>query len=320
MSVDKVVASFQDWYQTLPTAQRGFPARGTIGAALVVLERLKDGCDLSIAAHRTEHGAQVAGAGGNAVARILAAHGEERDFLREGGRTNRGTLPAIESMLLVLADAGLGDLPSGARETLIHEQLQGFLVSRVREWHGLSRLRFDYDVSKSTRALLRELLETARQEGKAGALAQHLVGAKLQLRFPDTVVVNETWTTADEQTNRAGDFVLGDTAFHVTVAPSIGVIERCADNLRQGLKTYLVVPHDTAAAAEQMAQTQLQDRAAGVAVAHFDAFVAQNLDELSEFTRDGMRKGLRALLDMYNTRVAAVEPDRSLLVEIPDNL
>jgi hypothetical protein len=41
---------------------------------------------------------------------------------------------------------------------------------------------------------------------------------------------------------------------------------------------------------------------------------------VGEFGKAALAKNLRALLEKYNERVLAVEIDRSLLIEIPENL
>lgn len=115
---DRVCSDFEGWYNSLPVHKpSNWPARGTVAVALVVLEDLKDDFDLSLDSHRTSGKAQMKGVGVARVTRILAAHGETRPFLKEGGRTNRGGPGAIESMLRVLAGSGLGTLPPSERST-----------------------------------------------------------------------------------------------------------------------------------------------------------------------------------------------------------
>ncbi|MBI4192512.1 MAG: DUF4928 family protein [Betaproteobacteria bacterium] len=43
-------------------------------------------------------------------------------------------------------------------------------------------------------------------------------------------------------------------------------------------------------------------------------------DEISEFSTTRLRKDLYRLLSTYNDRISAVEADKSLLIEIPQNL
>ena len=57
-----------------------------------------------------------------------------------------------------------------------------------------------------------------------------------------------------------------------------------------------------------------------VAIVGIATFVGQNVEEMSEFGQPQFEITLRQLLDVYNERVREVEPDPSLLIEIPSNL
>lgn len=46
-------------------------------------------------------------------------------------------------------------------------------------------IKFDYDVKRTTRQCVKDILAAARQTSKEGPVAQYLIGAKLKLRFPD---------------------------------------------------------------------------------------------------------------------------------------
>ena len=96
---------------------------------------------------------------------------------------------------------------------MILENLQLFLVEKVREYHNRQRIHFVYDPTKTTRQLINEILQVARETGKEGPVAQHLVGAKLQLRFPTEKISNESYSTADDQLGRPGDFVVNAPFF-----------------------------------------------------------------------------------------------------------
>jgi hypothetical protein len=165
--------------------------------------------------------------------------------------------------------------------------------------------------------IVHELLHLAASEGKAGPVAQHIVGAKLQLRFPDLAVSNESANTADMQTQRPGDFLIGNTAFHITVAPMTPVFEKCKHNIAQGLKPFLLVPDNkligTRQNAEQMSEQQ-------IAVESIESFVSQNIDEISVFQKDNLILRIKDLIAVYNKRVDEVETDKSLMIELPSNL
>lgn len=313
---ERVLTALQQWFDDLPHTRAGMPARGSIAAALAVTERLKEDFSLDLADHRAEGGAQIRGTGGHAVAAILARHGDERSFLAEGGRTNRGAPAAIEALLQRLTGTGIEDLSNDDRNRVL-EGVQRFLVEKVAEYHSRERIRFNFSDQASATALVARLMATAREQGQAGEVAQHLVGAKLQLRFPGAAIQNETTSTADAPTGRPGDFAVGDAAFHVTVAPQPGVMERCQRNLNDGIRPQLVVPADRLAAAKELAE---QASGEGIAVLSLEQFVAQNVEELGGYSADGFRDQLAALLVMYNARVDAVELDKSLLIALPPQL
>jgi len=304
------------WYANLRRYSGGFPARGSISGALVVLERLKRDFDLSIDAHTAAGGSQIRGASGEAVRSILVRFGESRRFVSEGGRTNRGLRGDVANMLGSLTSAGLDELTASERNWILSD-LQGFLVEKVREFHGRQRLKVTYDPSKSSRQAVGDLLASAREVGKGGQVAQYLVGAKLQLRFPNDLIGNESYSTADEQLGRPGDFLVGDTAFHVTVAPMSGVYDRCKQNLNDGYRTFLLVPENSTIGARQNAEATAPGQ---IAVESIESFVGQNVEELSDFSKDKISNGFRRLLETYNERVDAAEADKSVLVEIPPNL
>ena len=195
--------------------------------------------------------------------------------------------------------------------------LQQILVDEIGEYHNRQRRTIVYDPAKSTRQFLDEALSVARDHGKEGPVAQYLVGAKLQLRFPDIEIRNVSFSTADVQSGEPGDFYVGDTVFHVTVAPMLPVFEKCKLNVDQGLRVYLLVTEQSLVGARQNAEGVSPGR---IGVESIESFVAQNVDELSSFSFQGLQQEVRGLLVMYNQRVDAVEADKSMLIDIPQNL
>lgn len=317
MTNEAIFAAFAWWYKSLPLQPNKFPARGAIGAALVVLEHLKEDYDLDLDSHRAEKGqAQIRGLSGAAVSKILAEFGETRPFLSEGGRTNRGTPGAVGSLLKCLTGMKLDQLKAEDRNGLLRK-LQGLLVEKVQEFHGRQRIKFVFDARKTTRQIVHEILEAAQQTGKLGAVAQYLVGAKLQLRFPGIKVSNDSYSTADVQLGRKGDFLIADTAFHVTVAPMPAVYEKCKTNLDAGCRVYLLVPESAVIGARQNAELIAQGK---IAVESIESFVSQNVEELSTFSQKGLLTEFLKLLETYNQRVDSVEADKSMMIEIPLNL
>jgi hypothetical protein len=310
-----VLQAFRQWLDGLPR-ERDLPDMGTVAVTLVLLENLASEFDLSPEAHRTSGGWQLRGAGGPATRRILARYGETRPFLAEGGRTSRGAADKAVSLLPVLEPLGLERLSDQQRREVI-EALQQELVGKVRAFHAGKRLEPVYDPSATTLANIEQLLALAAETGKAGAVAQHLVGAKLEVRFPEAGIERHRAAAADVPTGRAGDFEFGDTTFHVTLAPNEAVVEKCRRNLERGRRVYLLVPGSRIQAAAQLVENA--GVVSRVSVRGIEGFVAQNLDEIASFSQSGQSVGLRQLFEAYNAR-ANVENDPALLIEIPDNL
>lgn len=314
MSPD-VPQQFQHWYDSR-RRYGGFPAKGTMAGALVVLERLKVDYDLGIDAHTAGGGSQIRGASGTAVRRILARFGETRPFVSEGGRTNRGLRGDIEAMLDAFRSLQI-EAKSAEARTAVLEDCQRFLVGKVRQFHSRRRLEVVFDPTMTIRDLVRRILEIARERGQSGQVAQYLVGAKLALRFRDLEIPNNSYSTADQQLGRLGDFVVRDTAFHVTMTPTDDVYGRCRTNVDRGMRAYLLVPEEHVQSVRTRARDELLGR---VAVESIESFVGQNVEEMAAFSQDDLEDKVHALLLTYNQRVDAVEVDKSVMIEIPPNL
>jgi len=90
------------------------------------------------------------------------------------------------------------------------------------------------DVIKSV-CVVSDILKavTERSDKPTGAVLQHLIGAKLQLRFPDIHIGRNA---ADLHTDYEGDFQVRTTAFHVTTVSLEKLISRCVENNRAGYR------------------------------------------------------------------------------------
>lgn len=49
-------------------------------------------------------------------------------------------------------------------------------------------------------------------------------------------------------------------------------------------------------------------------------FVGQNVAEMAEFGKEGLRNGLRALFETYNARARDAGEKPSVMLKIPENL
>jgi len=316
--IDSALHIFSTWFCQLKVHKvSGGPARGTIAAALLILEKLQAEFNLDLDSYRTQRGqTQIAGLSASAIAGILKKFGETRPFLREGGRTNRGGAGDMGRMLQSIAEMKLDRLPKSERN-LVLQQLQLFLVKRINDFHNRQVLKVLYDPIFSTWQFIHNLLKVASERGKEGQIAQYLVGAKLQLRYPKVDVENYSYSTADEQLKRRGDFQINDTVFHITVSPMQAVYDKCKSNVDEGFRAYLLVPDRLLAAAKGNAEIHLPGR---VFVESIESFIGQNVEELSAFSRSKLVGEFRQLLEIYNRRVDAIESDKSVLIEIPANM
>lgn len=315
MNSKKIETAVRSWIANLTHYKQngGLPARGTLGGALVVLERLKSRYVLEISAHTAPGGTQLSGLSGAKVKKLLATLGEHRDFGSEVGRTNRGSRDEVAMLLGALQPLRLETLTEAERSSLL-KTAQEYVGQVIAEWFNRQRLEFAFEPTASTRNTISTLLDAARTAGKEGPVAQHLVGAKLAMRFPKLVFSNQSASTADVQTQRDGDFRLGDMPIHVTVAPMQGVYDKCARNIGNGLRPLLLVPDRHLTTARGNAELM---GLRGLAVESVETYVALNCDELTAGTRDLQPAQLRTLLEIYNGRVNEVEADKSLLIELP---
>jgi hypothetical protein len=141
---------------------------------------------------------------------------------------------------------------------------------------------------------VRMLTHVAREsaETTAGAVAQHLVGAKLSIRLSRREISNESYTTADQSTDRLGDFLVRDIAFHVTLSPSDTLVSsrhRC--NPQDAYRVIVLMPEGSISAVRQLAGNAGPTNR--VAVVSIEDFVGRNIEELGVFAEQSMREVLK---------------------------
>ena len=323
MIVNDFLVDVGGWYESQRKAN-GKVNSNVMSVGMILLYHMGNNHPLQEEQYLTK--SQVRGIGGTRIEKILVEHGETRKFTSEGGRTSRGTVDLARQLARLLNEApavhGYEQLDT-SQQAEVRFRLQDWFVERVRRDYFDQQFieTADYDPAKPARAVISSFMEAARNRGgnTGGALAQHLVGAKLSLRFPGESIVNEGYTTADKQTGRPGDFKVNDTAFHVTMSPSEALFKkRCRSNISNGFRPIVLVPTNRVVAAWQMADDAgLAER---IAILSIEDFVGTNVDEMAVFSALDTRAKLRQLLERYNERVRAVESDPSLQVVIPENL
>jgi hypothetical protein len=319
----RVLPALTQWVDSKRAATTGSLNTNVMTVGLMIASRMSEEFPLRREAYATR--SQVKGLSGSAISELLAHFGETRPFTSEGGRTSRGSLDLAVEIATLLneegAAAGFATLTDDDK-TVVCARIQESFVERVRvDYFDKQRIIAEIDPRKPARSAVAALLSAALARGgnSAGAVAQHLVGANLALRFPGELIGNDGYTTADQQTSRPGDFSVGDTAFHVTMSPSERLMSsRCRTNLSDGFRPLVLVPEGRVAAARQLAENA--NVGDSVEVISIEAFIGMNVEEMALFKAVDVKSGLRRLLETYNERVRGVEPDPSLQIEIPANL
>ena len=292
-----------------------FEGKGPLCVALIVTRHAHDrGLPLDPAALVTRGGGQVVGLGKGPVQSVLKQHGIERVLAAEGGRTSRGSLNNMREYVAFLNDLhhkGMADINA----------IEGYWIECVRAFFAGKPFTIKLDVSRGLRHVVRDILAQAVERQKnapgmhyAGAVLQHLVGAKLDCALGTEKCEHNSFSTADAPGSRVGDFSVDDVAIHVTMAPGEAVIERCRENLNDGYKPILITIQSGVAVAEGLAGNKgLADR---IDIFEIEQFVALNLYELGEFQAEGRRVAVDMLMERYNEIIDTVETDPSLRIEV----
>ncbi|HBO5682742.1 TPA: DUF4928 domain-containing protein [Pseudomonas aeruginosa] len=292
--------------------ERKFSRKGPLCVALVITQHArKMGLPLDPDKLLTEAGGQVLGLGKGAVQAVLNRHGISRVLAAEGGRTSRGSISNMREYV-----AFLNGLP-GAVDL---DAVEAFWIARVHEFFSAKPFKIRLDASRSLRTLVRDMVGQAEERQRntpgmqyAGAVLQHLVGAKLDCALGAGNFEHNSFSTSDAQSGRAGDFFIGDVALHITTAPGEAVIGRCRDNIDDGYRPIIVTTARGLTAAEVLAENAgLGER---IDVFEVEQFVALNLYELGKFAAEGRRVAVGELVTRYNEIIEEVETDPSLKIE-----
>lgn len=293
-----------------------FLGKGALSIALVVTQHAQTmGLPLNPDRLITSGGGQVLGTGMSTVQAILQRHSITRILAKEGGRTSRGS---INNMRVYVAF--LNRLWEEYGQINLNA-VEAFWITRVHEFFAGKPFRIRLDASRSLRTVVSDVLQQAEYRQKttpgvyyAGAVMQHLVGAKLDCIFPDRRLIHNSHSTADAPLNRAGDFLVGDVAIHVTTSPSEALIYKCRDNLDNGLRPLIVTGTRGFPIAEGLATNSgLGER---IDVFEIEQFLATNIYELGTFAADGRRTAINILVERYNQIIEEVETDPSLKIEL----
>lgn len=293
--------------------ESGISSKGALSLVLVITRNAKSKTPpFEETDFVTPQGGQVAGLGRGAVQKILSDYGIKRVLAEEGGRTSRGSLGRMRKyveLLNSLSNEGILDL----------DKIESWWISRIRMYFASKPLRIRADSARSLRSIVQSLMDAAveRQEEcpgmmVAGAVIQHLVGAKLAIALPDQHIEHHGFSVADAPSQRPGDFLIADTAVHVTTAPTESLMHKCARNLEQDLRPLVITTEIGVTVAHALAKNlHIEDR---IDILSVEQFLITNVYEWCGFDQSRRPVSMSDLIDRYNEIIGTCETDPSLRI------
>jgi hypothetical protein len=295
--------------------EQGINTKGTLSMVLVLTRKAATRTPpYDPRTFLTSKGGQVAGLSGAAIQSVLADHGIVRVLSEEGGRTSRGSIGHMTAYMQLLNEMH-------ASRMLDFQAVEKWWVERVRLYFATKPLHLKMDSASSLRSIVVQLIEAAFERQKetpgtmlAGAVMQHLVGAKLEMILPDAKIEHQGFSTADAPGARKGDFLVGDTAIHVTTAPTEALIRKCIRNIEQNIRPLIVTTMSGAGGAAALAKNA--DAAERIEILEIDQFIAANVYEWSGFEHAKRSHSMKELVEAYNRIIDQCETDPSLKIAI----
>lgn len=287
----------------------GKVSRNTVAVGIVILDHLRRKCPRS----RDEvvsQGGEIKGAR-SGLGIILESYGIPSRYLKEV-TTRQGHQDG--QRLFEKFDWGnkFLSLSENQRENLILG-LAEILTEKATTWLKRQNLKLAINRRHAPMAWVNLIIQHAKQRS-GGVVEQHLIGAKLTRRFRNISIPNYPVHAADRQTSREGDFTLSKIVYHVTAIPSRNVIQKCDGNIQIGLHPILLVPSNQEYKAKALAQDEGIDN--DLTIISIEDFVGQNIIELAIEESKDFFVILQEIIQIYNKRLAEVETDLSLQIEL----
>ena len=157
------------------------------------------------------------------------------------------------------------------------------------------------------------LVEDAKQRSD-GIVEHHLVGATLERRFKGIEIPNYPAHAGSQPTSRVGDFEISKQVYHVTATPIRSTIQKCTENIKAELHPILLVPAERENKAHKLAQDEGIDEE--ISVISIETFVALIIVHLAIDEDKDSFDVLKEIVEIYNGRLAAVESDMSLQLQV----
>ena len=287
----------------------GRVSRNTVATAIVVLDHLLEICPVS-RADVISRGGEIRGAR-SGLGGVLARHGVSPAYLKEV-TTRQSTTDGLQLFELLDWGKELEQIRKPRRTQFIEEQI-GIFAELALKWLNAKSLSPRLDRAASPSHWIAAILEAAKGRS-SGVVEQHLVGAKLKYRLSTEEIANHPAHAGDAQTDRDGDFSVGEFVYHVTAAPGQSVIDKCVENISKGLFPILLVPRELQDKVLFLIEQQENVRRR-ITVFAIEDFIASNIVELSIDSKTKPFEVLQNMIKIYNERLQAVETNPSLKIE-----
>lgn len=189
-------------------------------------------------------------------------------------------------------------------------------IAVARNWRRRQPISIVYHSEWTIHFHLRRLLAAAEFLDQGDVVARHLLGATLQYRFPEICALNEPLSAKPLPTER--DFLIGDTAFRVAIAPGDADIEKCHDDLRAGLCVYLLVSDGMLMGIQQKVARIRKPRNAAdrIVVESVESFISTMIECLSAFDGHVVNRVFASIIDLYNQRLGLIDASPSLRIQL----
>ena len=199
--------------------------------------------------------------------------------------------------------------------------IEKWWIQRVNEYFRSKPFGIKIDAARSLRSIVADLLEAAFTRQRecpgamvAGAVMEHLVGAKIATALPTIKFQHKGFSVADAPGGRKGDFLIGDTIIHVTTAPTEALIRKCCSNLTENLRPLVITTVSGVGGAIALAKNA--DIAERIDIIEIEQFVATNVYEWSAFQQTKRALTVQQLIDEYNRIIDDCETDPSLKITV----
>lgn len=287
-------------------------SRNTVAVGIVVLDYLRRRFP-PVREEIVSEGGEIRGSRGARLLSTLDKYGISGRYLKEV-TTRQSHQDGQRLITAYETDEGLRTISSLERDRIL-ELLIRRLALLANEWLSRPSLEMDLERRAAPSFWVQQIL--IRVKGKSGGIVeQHLIGAKLERRYAseNIRIPNHPAHAGDIQTERKGDFVVGNIVYHITATPGEQVIRKCAASIQRGEHPVLLVPRDKQPAAVALAEIQQIENQ--LSIMAIEDFIGLNIIELATARKTSLFDVFNEVIAAYNRRLEEVETDMSLKINV----